>query len=98
MSKENLCFDKNKVWLAEVKYYSKEDNGIELTEPLSYAFVVDLDEEEFVNPFNVADELPVFKRLPYGNYRIDGEGFGSKVMLVNNIEKNLFSWKMKRKI
>ena len=53
MSKENLCFDKNKVWLAEVKYYSKEDNGIELTEPLSYAFVVDLDDEEFANPFNV---------------------------------------------
>lgn len=87
MSKDNLCFDKNKVWLAEVKYYSKEDNGIELTEPLSYAFVVDLDDEEFVNPFNVADDLPVFKRLPYGNYRTNGEGFGSKVMLVNNIEK-----------
>ena len=62
METSKLYFDKNKVWLAEMKYYSKENNGVELSEPLTYAFVVDLGDGEFANPFDVSEDYPVFKR------------------------------------
>ena len=85
---DNLYFDSKNVWLAELKYYSKENKGIEYnTTPLSYAFLVDLGEGEFVNPFNVGEDFPVFKRTLYSNYTLDGESFGTKVLLVNNVEK-----------
>lgn len=87
METSKLYFDKNKVWLAEMKFYSKENNGIEVSDPLTYAFVVDLGDGQFANPFNVSDEFPVFKRTLYSNYTQDGEGFGTKVVLVNTIDR-----------
>lgn len=87
METSKLYFDKNKVWLAEMKYYSKENNGIELSEPLTYAFVVDLGDGEFANPFDVSEDFPVFKRTLYSNYTADGESYGTKVVLVNTIDR-----------
>lgn len=87
MEASKLYFDKNKVWLAEMKYYSKEDNGIEYSDPLTYAFIVDLDNGEFANPFDVSEDFPVFKRVPYANYTQDGESYGTKVLLVSNVDK-----------
>lgn len=87
MKKNNLYFEKNKVWIAEMKYYSKDDNGIEYTNPLSYAFIVDLGDGEFANPFSVSEDFPVFKRVPYSNCTCDGESYGSKVLLVNTIDR-----------
>lgn len=87
METSKLYFDKNKVWLAEMKYYSKEDNGIEYSDPLTYAFIVDLDNGEFANPFDVSEDFPVFKRVPYANYTQDGESYGTKVVLVNTIDR-----------
>lgn len=88
MEKNDLYFDKNKVWLAEMKYYSKENNGIEYREPLTYAFIVDLDNGEYANPFDFSEDLPVFKRVPYANYTQDGESYGTKVLLVSNVDKS----------
>ncbi len=87
MENKKLYFDINKVWLAEMKYYSKEDNGIEYSDPLSYAFVVDLDEGEYANPFDFVDDLPVFERVPYANYTSDGVGYGTKVRLIGKVDK-----------
>ena len=88
MNNEELCFSSEKVWLAELKYYSKENNGIEYSsKPLSYAFLVDIGENKFINPFNVGENLPVFKRSPYANYTLDGESFGTKVYLANDVDK-----------
>ena len=87
METNNLYFENDKVWLAEMKYYSKEENGIEYSEPLTYAFIVDLGDGEFANPFDVSEDLPVFERMPYGNYTKDGEGYGTKVRLVSNVDK-----------
>ena len=70
-----------------MKYYSKEDNGIEYSDPLTYAFIVDLDNGEFANPFDVIEDFPVFKRVPYANYTQDGESYGTKVLLVSNVDK-----------
>ena len=86
--KDNLFFDSKSVWLAELKYYSKENNGIEYNGyPLSYAFLIDLGDGQFANPFNLTDNLPVFKRTFYSNYTLDGESFGTKVFLANDIDK-----------
>lgn len=87
METNNLYFDAKKVWLAEMKYYSKEKNGIEYGEPLTYAFIVDLDNGEFANPFDVSEDYPIFKRVPYANYTHDGEGYGTKVQLISNVDK-----------
>ena len=85
---ENLYFDSKTVWLAELKYYSKENNGIEYNaSPLSYVFLVDLGDGQYANPFNVGEDLPVFKRSQYANYTRDGESYGTKVYLVNNVNK-----------
>lgn len=87
MEKNNLYFDKSKVWLAEMKYYSKEDNGIECSNPLTYAFIVDLGDGEFANPFDVSEDFSVFKRMPYGNCTSSGLEYGTKVMLVNKVDR-----------
>lgn len=87
MESKDLCFDRNKVWLAELKYYSKENNGIEYCDPISYAFVVELGDGEYANPFDVSDEFPVFTRTLYANYTSSGEAYGTKVFLANNIDK-----------
>lgn len=85
---ESLCFDSKSVWIAELKYYSKENRGIEYNgSPLSYVFLVDLGDGEYANPFNVGEDLPVFRRSPYANYTKDGESYGSKVFLINNVDK-----------
>ena len=86
MENNDLYFDRGKVWLAEMKYYSKENCGIEYSEPISYAFVVDFGEGEYANPFCVSDDLSVFERVPYANYTADGESYGTKVRLVSNVD------------
>ena len=87
MEKNNLYFEKGKVWLAEMKYYSKENNGIEHSDPLSYAFIVDLGDDQFVNPFDITEDFPVFHKLPYSNCTSSGVTYGNKVMLANTIDR-----------
>ena len=87
METSKLYFEKKNVWLAEMKYYSKEDNGIEVSDPLTYAFIVDLGEGQFANPFDISEDFPVFQKLPYSNCTSTGVEYGSKVFLANTIDR-----------
>lgn len=87
METSKLYFEKKNVWLAEMKYYSKENNGIEVSAPLTYAFIVDLGEGQFANPFDISEDFPVFQKLPYSNCTSTGVEYGSKVFLANTIDR-----------
>lgn len=70
-----------------LRYFSEEDNGIELSKNLGYAFLVKVGEDFYINPFNPLEGYPLFERVPYSNVTIYGEEFGSKVSLVCGEEK-----------
>ena len=78
-------FNTSDLYLAEVKYANKE-KGIEVMEPISYAFVYHQD-DSFYNVIT-KEEHPTYERVPYPNRTIDGEDYGTKVRLVNDIDKS----------
>lgn len=81
-----ICVDNLK--LAELKYFDKEHNGIELTEPLSYIVLFN-NGDDYVNLLSPDESYPVFIRKPhYTNYYGDGgETYGTKVKLLTNEEE-----------
>ncbi len=81
--KEKVEFKVENLSVAEVRYFSKEDNGVEFTDPVSYVFLVNRDEVYF-NPFDFGEYYPVFKRVPYSNTTRLGEDYGSKMRLAGN--------------
>lgn len=83
-------FDVNKLRLVALKYYSKEDNGVEYTEALSYAFLVKVDDNTYINPFALEDEYPVFEAAPYSNISSasNWESYGRKLFLANGIDES----------
>lgn len=85
MEKNN--FDTNLMRIGELRYYSKENNGVEVSAPLSYGMFIFLG-GKWVNIFDVSDDYPVFVRLRcYGNVTSDGFEYGSKLQLVSDEEK-----------
>ncbi len=76
-------FSTSDLYLAEVKYADKE-KGIEVMEPISYAFVYHKD-NSFYNVIT-KEEYPTYERVPYPNRTIDGEDYGTKVKLLNDID------------
>lgn len=76
-------FNTSDLYLAEVKYADKE-KGIEVMEPISYAFVYHQD-NSFYNVIT-KEEHPTYERVPYPNRTIDGEDYGTKVKLLNDID------------
>lgn len=73
-------FSTSDLYLAEVKYADKE-KGIEVMEPISYAFVYHKD-NSFYNVIT-KEEYPTYERVPYPNSTID---YGTKVKLLNDID------------
>lgn len=68
-----------------LKYY-EENKGVEVGDPVSYAFLIK-HKGLYINPFSPLDLYPVFERVTYySNTTLDGEDYGAKVMLINNIE------------
>ena len=76
----NIKIDSKKLKLAQIKYFDVEHNGLEVTGQDVYAFLYDVN-GTYVNPFNVFEEMPVYKRLPYSNTTLDGDDYGSKITL-----------------
>ena len=76
--------------LVALKYYSKEDSGVEFTEALSYSFLVKVREGVYINPFNPLEMYPVFESVPYSNTSLSSnwEDYGCKVILVNEIDES----------
>ncbi len=79
--------DASRLKLAQIKYFDKAHNGLEVTSMDAYAFLYEIN-GNYVNPFNVFEELPVYKRVPYANTTRDGEDFGSKIVHVQGDIKN----------
>lgn len=75
--------DTKNLYLAELKRCDK-DRGVELMDPLSYVFVYQQD-DSFYNIIT-KEEYPTYKRVPYSNDTADGEDYGTKVKLLNNID------------
>lgn len=71
--------------LVTLKYYEK-DKGVEVADNFAYAFLIKVGEDSYINPFSPLDLYPVFERLPYSNSTIDGESYGSKLKLLNDID------------
>lgn len=70
--------------LATLKYY-EEGCGVEVSDNFSYAFLVKVN-GVYINPFSQLELYPVFERVPYSNTTLDGEEFGSKLRLLNDID------------
>ena len=79
---ENRLMDTNKIRLARVKYYDVEKNGAELSEHEAYAFLFQVNEHKYINPFDPFEELPVLDRTFYANVASNGEEFGTKLIHV----------------
>lgn len=74
--------------LAELKYFDKEHNGVELTAPLSYIILFN-NGNDYVNLLAPEESYPVFVRnAHYTNYLSNGEEtYGAKVKLLTSMEK-----------
>lgn len=66
-----------------IRYFSKKENGVEVSRNLGFAFLFKIDENHFVNLFNPISDYPVFIRVPYSNVTNYGEEYGSKMSLVS---------------
>ena len=75
-----MIFDRNKLFLAEVKYFDVKHNGIELTDPAAMAVIYGCN-GRYVNALCPYEEFPTFKRSHVPNYNgsIDAY-FGTKVI------------------
>lgn len=84
--KEKIEFNVENLHLAEIRYLSLEDGGVELGDPIGYVFLVKRAERDrvYLNPISFDDDYAVFKRMPYSNTTKDGEDYGSKMKIVGN--------------
>lgn len=64
--------------LAELKFYNKEEGGVELTPVQSYGWLVKLG-DGYLNVLNPYEEFPVLERVPYSNCSQYGLEYGTKM-------------------
>ncbi len=84
---EKSKFNTNLMRIGELRYYSKENKGVEVSAPLSYGMFMFLG-GQWVNIFDVADDSSIFVRSRcYGNITADGFEYGSKLQLVSDADK-----------
>ncbi len=76
----NKEIDAKRIRLGKMTYFDTEYNGSAISPIDTYVFMVDIN-GTYVNPFNVLEELPVYDRVPYTNTTLDGEDFGTKIVL-----------------
>ena len=72
--------------VAEIREFDVEHNGVAMNF-YSYLFLLEKD-GVYINPFDVFEDYPIYKRLPYSNTTLDGEDFGSKIKLIHGEEKD----------
>ena len=77
-------FKREDLAIAGIRYYDHENNGIELSDNLSYVVLARVGEGKdarYFNIFDITESYPVFERSKcYANYTIDGEAFGTKMI------------------
>lgn len=83
----NSLIDTKRIKLGKVTFFDTEHNGTAVPSVDAYVFLVNVN-GTYVNPFNVASELPVYDRVPYTNTTRDGEDFGTKIVLANGEVKD----------
>ncbi len=84
---KKIMIDTKRIKLAKVTYFDTRYNGSAVPSVDAYAFLVNVN-GTYVNPFNVAEELPVYDRVPYSNTTRDGDDFGTKIVLANGEVKD----------
>ena len=68
--------------LAEVRYFDKENNGLELTPPLSYVVLLNRG-DTYISLLNPGEFYPVYKRVKHkSNVYSEDEYIGTKVELM----------------
>lgn len=78
-------WDLSKVKIADLRFFDKEHNGIELSEPLSKGILIGpLEDGRYYNPFCLDDNYPIFGRDFISNVSLNGESYGTKVYHVSN--------------
>lgn len=82
MNKKQMI-DTNRLFLGGMRFFSKEDNGAELSDNLGYAVLYKIAEDIYINIMNPLEEYPVFLRVPYTNVSSYGEEYGTKLALVS---------------
>lgn len=70
-----------KLKLAEIRLFDTEKMASEIPSVHGYTFLYEQD-GKYQNIFRGEDGLPVFERVPYSNSTLDGEDFGSKIILL----------------
>ena len=79
---KDVKVDSSRLRLAQVRYFNKEMNGVSIPSQSAYAFLVNVN-GTYVNIVNPIEELPVYDRVPYTNTTLDGEDYGTKLVLIN---------------
>lgn len=92
-------FNKDNLYIAGLRYFNKENNGIELGENLSYGIIVkDEVSDTYYNVFNLCEEYPIFRRSCYSNYTEDDEPYGSKIIYHDGLLKDGPCWLIQEKL
>ena len=78
-------FKRDKLHLAELKYFDMQNNGIELSEPASYVVVYEIEDGKFLNALDPFEELPTFERIPCTTNIYGGQDYyGSKIRVLTD--------------
>ena len=77
---KNNMIDAKRIRLGKKTYFDVTNNGSVVPSVDAYAFLINVN-GTYVNPFNLAEEVPIFDRLPYSNTTLDGEDYGTKIEL-----------------
>lgn len=81
--KEKIEFNVENLHLAEIRYLSLENGGVELGESVGYVFLINRD-SVYMESISCFSFMPVLKRLPFSNTTRDGEDYDSKMKVVGN--------------
>lgn len=81
-------FKKDQLRLAQMRYYSVSHHGVEKSKHEVYAILLESEDHSFCNVLNPGMEFPVYKRIPFPNYTLDKETFGTKIALASGEEKD----------
>ena len=78
---KNNVINTSNIKLAQIRYFNEKVNACEIPTIEAYALLVNV-WGKYINLFNFTDELPVYTRAPYSNTTMDGEDYGTKIVLV----------------
>ena len=76
-----------RIRLGKVTYFDTKNNGSRVPEVDAYVLLIKLN-GIYINPFNLADEMPIYDRVPYSNTTRGGEDYGTKIVHVQGKEED----------